>query len=302
MIWTWSAAFLPRFVTALIILLAGALVARWASSLARRIAERTGRVDPTVQPIMGSSVRYSILILVVVVALSQLGVQTASLLAVLGAAGLAIGLALQGTLSNIAAGIMLLFLRPFHVGDYIEVISGNPISGTVKEIGLFACLIESYDGALVFAPNSTIWSNALRNHSHKGGRLFIISVGFSEKVDLERAKAILIETISSATGVLRTPPPYIFVDRLDGSNVSLTCGLWAAPEDIGSLQRSMIGEAKRRLEAAGADSLSPTHIMRIVPPDADPSRFTTSTNLATVGQLQRSASDTCDHPRPRSRL
>jgi small conductance mechanosensitive channel len=94
MIWTWSAAFLPRFVTALIILLAGALVARWASSLARRIAERTGRVDPTVQPIMGSSVRYSILILVVVVALSQLGVQTASLLAVLGAAGLAIGLAL----------------------------------------------------------------------------------------------------------------------------------------------------------------------------------------------------------------
>jgi len=275
MIWTWLATFLPRLVTAFVILLAGVLVARWASRLTRRIAEGTGRVDPTIEPIMGASVHYSIVIIVLVVALSQLGVQTASLLAVLGAAGLAIGLALQGTLSNTAAGIMLLWLRPFRVGDYIEVISGVPISGTIKEIGLFACLIESYDGAFVFAPNSTIWNNALRNHSRKVGGLIVLSVGLSEKADLERAKAILIKTMSSANGVLGTPPPYVFVDRLDGGNYSLTCGVWATPGDIGTVQRSVIGEARRGLEASGVESLSPSHIVRIVPPDTDPSRFMT---------------------------
>jgi small conductance mechanosensitive channel len=270
-------------VTAFVILLAGVLVARWASSLTKRIAEGTGRVDPTLEPIMGSSVHYSILIIVLVVALSQLGVQTASLLAVLGAAGLAIGLALQGTLSNTAAGIMLLWLRPFHVGDYIEVISGNPISGTIKEIGLFACLIESYDGASVFAPNSTIWNNALRNHSRKAGGLVVLSVGLSEKADLERAKAILIETMSRASGVLSTPPPYVFVDRLDGGNFSLTCGLWAAPVEIGMVQRSIISEVRGRLETSGVESLSPSHIVRIVPLDIDPSRLMTLQKPATGG-------------------
>jgi len=277
MIWTWSAAFLPRLAAALAILFAGALIARWASRVTAGIARRTGRLDPTIGPIVGSCVRYAILILVAIVALSQLGVQTASLFAVLGAAGLAVGLALQGTLSNIAAGIMLLWLRPFQVGDTIEVITGNPISGTVKEIGLFACWIENYDGALVFAPNSTIWNFALRNHSRNGARLVSFSVALPQKADVERAKAILLETLSGDSRALASPAPDVFVDRLDDNGeASLVCRLWTAPANVGEAQRSVIAEARRRLEQADSGDLAPRRIARLAPPDSDPSRLMAS--------------------------
>ena len=116
-------------------------------------------------------------------------------------------LALQGTLANIAAGIMLLWLRPFHVGDYIEIVSGTAFSGTVKEIGLFACMLETYDGLFVLAPNSTIWTFPLRNHSRTSGRLVSFNVGFAPGADMERARAVLLEAIGDEPGVLAEPPP-----------------------------------------------------------------------------------------------
>jgi small conductance mechanosensitive channel len=162
--YVWLVAFTPQLALAILILLLGTAGARWSAALVRRLMLGSGRVDPTIVPVLAAVLRYSILILVVVATLSQLGVQTASLLAVLGAAGLAIGLALQGTLTNIAAGIMLLWLRPFRIGDFIEV---NAISGTVKEIGLFVCELETADGIYLFAPNSAIWNSPLKNHSRK---------------------------------------------------------------------------------------------------------------------------------------
>jgi small conductance mechanosensitive channel len=275
MVWTWSVAFMPRLVAAVALLFAGVLVARWASGLTTRIAERTGRVDPTLEPIIASSARYGVLILVVIAALSQLGVQTASVLAVLGAAGLAVGLALQGTLSNIAAGIMLLWLRPFKVGDYIEVLSGNPIAGSVKEIGLFACLVESYDGAVVFAPNSTIWNFALRNHDSGAGRLVTLSVRLSQKADLRQAKGILLEMMSGDSRVLKAPAPDVFVDLLDDGGFSLTCRLWTAAAHIDDVQRSMIAQAQHSLETSAAPSPGPRDIARAVPADSHPSKQTT---------------------------
>ena len=119
-------------------------------------------LDPTLRPVLASMIRYAVLILVLIVALSQVGIQTASLLAVVGAAGLAIGLALQGALSNFAGGLMLLWLRPFRIGDFIEV---GAIAGTVREMGLFACHLETFDGMFLFAPNSAIWNTPLKNHT-----------------------------------------------------------------------------------------------------------------------------------------
>ena len=148
-----------------------------------------------------------VIVLVLIAALSQIGVQTTSLLAVLGTAGLAIGLALQGTLSNIAAGIMLIWLRPFRIGDYVEVVAGNPIAGTVREIGLFASLIETYDEILVFAPNSTIWNFPLRNHTRNQRRLLSFAVGLPEKSDFERACAVLLGWLAADPRVLKKPPP-----------------------------------------------------------------------------------------------
>jgi small conductance mechanosensitive channel len=271
--WAWSLDFVPRIVSAIIVLCLGLFVAQWASRSSLRFLVGAAHVDPTIRPILASTVRYAIIVLVLIAALSQIGVQTTSLLAVLGAAGLAIGLALQGTLSNIAAGIMLIWLRPFRIGDYIEVIAGNPVAGAVREIGLFTSLIETYDGILVFAPNSTIWNFPLRNHTRNGRRLLSFAVGLPESSNIERARSVLLEWLAGDPHVLKTPPPDVFVDRLDSGESSVICRLWTAPANLGALQRDWIERAKDRLTAADGEALAPRRIARIVPPDSDPSRL-----------------------------
>ena len=143
------------------------------------------RVDKTLAPILASIIRYAGFILTLVVALGQFGVQTTSIIAVLGAAGLAIGLALQGTLSNVASGIMLLLLRPFSVGDWIET---NSISGTVREIGLFATQIDTFDNIYITVPNSSIWSATIINNSRHPTRRMDIDIGVSYNSDLDKVE------------------------------------------------------------------------------------------------------------------
>ena len=268
--WTSAKLLLPRLILALVILVAGAVAANWAARAVSTALERTGHIDETARPALASAARYGVLILAFIAALSQIGVQTASLLAALGAAGLAIGLALQGTLANIAAGIMLLWLRPFRIGDYIEIMSGVAFAGTVKEIGLFACVLETYEGLFVFAPNSAIWTFPLRNHSRNAGRLVSFNVAFEPGADVERAKAILIQTIDNEPGVLRDPRPEAFVATLTARAPVATCRFWAAREQVGAVQRSIIDASQRALDAAG---LSPTQLVRTIPPDGDPSRL-----------------------------
>jgi small conductance mechanosensitive channel len=272
LVWTWAATLLPRLATAIVVIVAGALLAKWVARTVSEAILETGKIDETARPVLASVARYSVLILTFVVALSQLGVQTASLLAALGAAGLAIGLALQGTLSNIAAGIMLLWLRPFRVGDYIEVITGNVVAGTVKEIGLFACLLETFDGLFVFAPNSTIWHFAVRNHSRSAGRLICLNVGLPVGSDPDRAGNILVTLIREHPGVLKQPAPEVFVDSLNAGAPLLTCRLWAARDGVSEIQRTLPDQARRSLEAASAD-LKPIQVIRTVPSDSDPSRL-----------------------------
>ncbi|HEY2105744.1 MAG TPA: mechanosensitive ion channel [Candidatus Binataceae bacterium] len=270
MVWSWSATFAPRLLTSIIILVVGYVLAAWICRAVRKVLARTGRVDPTVQPVAAAAVRYSILALVVVAALGQLGIQTASLLAVLGAAGLAIGLALQGTLTNIAAGIMLLWLRPFRVGDYIEVPSNN-ISGTVKEIGLFACQLENFDGIFVFAPNGSVWNAALRNYTRNSGRLISFTVTLPASTPADKARDILQKMIDEDPRILKNPPPAVFVESYDaGKGLSLTCTFRTSQGRAGEVQRDIIDEAMRRLNQAGIGDTG--QIVRKVPGDNDPSR------------------------------
>jgi small conductance mechanosensitive channel len=268
--WAIAETLVPRLTIAVIILVAGALIARWVARAVSAAMSETGRIDETARPALASAARYGVLIVTFIAALSQIGVQTASLLAALGAAGLAIGLALQGTLANIAAGIMLLWLRPFRVGDYIEIVSGTPFAGTVKEIGLFACLLETYDGLFVFAPNSSIWTFPLRNHSRNTGRLVSFNIGFAPGADMDRAKAILLKAIGEHPGVSTSPPPEVFIDNVNAGAPLATCRFWAAHEGIGAVQRTMLDAARRALEAA---DLPPTQLIRTVPADTDPSRL-----------------------------
>jgi small conductance mechanosensitive channel len=268
--WTWTAAFLPRFVAAVLILLVGSLIARWLSRAIFNVTGRTAHIDATVRPILAAIVRYSILILVFIAALSQIGVQTASLFAVLGAAGIAIGLALQGTLSNIAAGLMLLWLRPFHVGDFIEV---NGMAGTVREIGLFVCHLETFDGIFLFAPNSTIWNQALRNHTRNTGRLVSIDITVPAKADIDHAREILLAMARRDRRVLKRPQPRVFVESLTGAGLLLNLRVWATHENVGEVQRVIVEEAKAELDSAGIDTLHPQQVVRVIPPDSDPSRL-----------------------------
>jgi small conductance mechanosensitive channel len=270
MVWNWSASFVPRLLTTLIILVIGYFLAAWICQAVRKLLGRTARVDPTVQPVIVAAVRYSVLALVLVAALGQLGVQTASLLAVLGAAGLAIGLALQGTLTNIAAGIMLLWLRPFHVGDYIEVPSNN-ISGTVQEIGLFACQLENFDGIFVFAPNGAVWNTALRNYSRSSGRLISFTVTLSASTAVDKAREILKSMIDDDARILKDPSPAVFVESYDASKgLALTCSFRTTQGHAGEVQRDVIDEARRRLDQSGLGKTD--QIVRKVPGDTDLSR------------------------------
>lgn len=267
--WNWAALFLPRLAGAAAILIAGIVAVGWLDRALRGVLARMRHMDSTLKPILVSVVRYAVLVLVAIGALGQIGIQTTSLLAVIGAAGLALGLALQGTLSNIAAGIMLLWLRPFHVGDFIEV---GAHSGTVEEIGLFVCELRTYDGLFLFMPNSAIWNAALKNYTRNGGRLVSINVAVPATIDLDRARQTLLEVAEETPSTLRHPAPAVFVDNVSDGAMVLNLMVWTTPQGTGTVQRTVIEGAKRALEALG-EQYTPSQIARETPPDSDPSRY-----------------------------
>lgn len=247
-LWAWSVEFLPRVGAALLILVVGFLIARWMGRLVRGIARRAPHVDPTVVPILGTVVRYAILILVLVVALGQLGVQTASLLAVLGAAGLAIGLALQGTLQNIAAGIMLLYLRPFRSGDTIET---PLVTGKVEQVGLFVTHLQTVDGLFYFVPNSALWNVPLKNHSRNPRRQISVQLRVGYDADISEVRRIMLEIAAADQRIATDPPPQVFVDSYADAFVIVTFRAWTATPVSLDAQRAAAEEAKRRLQEAG---------------------------------------------------
>ena len=253
----------------MLILGLGFVAARWLSRALNAALARAPHVDPTLHPLLVSAVRYAVLVLVAIVALRQIGIETTSLLAVVGAAGLAIGLALQGTLSNIAAGIMLLWLRPFHVGDLIEV-AGR--CGVVEQVSLFTCQLRTYDGLFLMMPNSAIWNTALTNYSRNRGRLVSINVAVPAAVDLDQVRQRLLEVAARTPRTLHDPPPAVFVDNVTAGAMVLSLRIWTEPQGAGAVERAIVEEIKRALEALG-EKFTPTQIVRQTPPDTDPSRY-----------------------------
>ena len=211
-----------------------------ASSMVRKQMSTLQRVDKTLAPILASIIRYAGFILTLVVALGQFGVQTTSIIAVLGAAGLAIGLALQGTLSNVASGIMLLLLRPFSVGDWIET---NSISGTVREIGLFATQIDTFDNIYITVPNSSIWSATIINNSRHQIRRMDLDIGIGYNSDLNEVEKALI-TLTEDKRILPDPEPQFLVVDYADSAILVRLRLYAQYEDFFALNWDL----KRRLK------------------------------------------------------
>jgi small conductance mechanosensitive channel len=270
--WSWAASFLPHLITALVVLVVGILVAGWAQRSLLRFLAPSAHIDATVKPFLASTLRYAVLVLVIIAALTQLGVQTTSLLAVVGAAGLAIGLALQGTLANIAAGLMLLWLRPFHLGDFIEVSTVASVAGKVKDIGLFATQLETFDGLFLFVPNSALWNAPLKNHTRNSGRIVSVNVAVPAAADIERARRTLLELVEKDPRILKSPEPAVFIDNFTGGNFVLNLVCWASPPGSAAVQRLVIENIRDALLALGPEFV-PALVTRIVPPDTDPSRL-----------------------------
>ena len=266
MIWSWAAAFLPRFGGAVIILVLGFLVARWASRGVYGLMKRSARIDPTLKPVIKAVVRYAILTVVIVAALGQLGVQTASILAALGAIGLAIGLALQGTLSNIAAGIMLLWLRPFEIGDFIEA---DGEAGTVVELGLFATQIKTWDGIYKFVPNSGLWNTTLTNYTRNPTRLVLLEFGIAYEDDIAEGRRVLDEMAREHPNVLDDPQPAVVPLSLGDSAVVLQLRAWAPNPIFWDVRWELTERGKKRLEAAGLTIPFPQRVVHVAAPDGD---------------------------------
>ncbi|HER25474.1 MAG TPA: mechanosensitive ion channel [Rhodospirillales bacterium] len=233
---------------AVAILIVGWIVAGWAGRLTKRTIHNIPKVDNTVGPIAAGFARYAVLAFVMVAVLAQFGIETTSILAVFGAAGLAIGLALQGTLSNIAAGMMLLLLRPFSVNEYIDA---DGISGTVEEIGLFTTRLTMSDGLAITAPNSSLWGSTIINYSRNPRRRISLTIGIAYSDDVNAAMAELLALMEADKRVLGDPAPAIFVADLADSSVNMTLMCWTASGDFWETKCDLLARAKLRLDEKG---------------------------------------------------
>ncbi|KXJ53083.1 MAG: mechanosensitive ion channel protein MscS [Thalassospira sp. Nap_22] len=246
---------------AVLILIVGWWVAGRAAALVRHSLKNTKFVDATLKPLASSIVRYVILIFVIIAVLSNFGVETTSIIAVLGAAGLAIGLALQGTLSNIAAGVMILILRPLKIDEFVEA---GSISGTVVEITLFTTLLKTPDGVFISAPNSQIWNSAIKNYSRNPTRRLDIKVGISYDDDVDAALEFLKNLVASDERVLKDPEPMSFVATLGESSVDLTARGWVATSEFWPTFFDLTRKSKTELEAAGFSIPFPQRDLHVI--------------------------------------
>ncbi len=245
----------------IVLLLFGWMLAGWARRIVLRLLDRTPRMDRTLKPVLASIARYVVLVFVLVAVLAQFGVQTTSIIALLGAAGIAVGLALQGTLQNIAAGMMLLFLRPFQVGEYI---SADDIEGTVEEIGLFITRMTTFDGLFRTVPNAKLWNATITNYDRRPTRRLDLVVSISYGDSIETAQKLLLGLLQGDARVKDDPAPQVLVETLSDSSVDLMLRCWCAKDDFWPLKYDLHKSAKESLEAEGLTIPFPQREVRMV--------------------------------------
>lgn len=245
----------------LVVLIIGWTIAGWAKRAIDRGLGKIERIDATLSSFLASATRYVILVLTVLAVLSEFGIQTASLITVFGAASLAIGLALQGTLSNLAAGVMLLFFRPFHVGDYVEA-GGH--AGTVKAIDLFMTEFATPDNVQILVPNGKIWGDAVVNYSHHDTRRADFVIGIDYGDDIDKAFEVIRGVIAADGRVNAEPEPLVVVGELADNSVNIVIRAWCAAGDYWSLKFEMTKAFKEALDKAGISIPFPQRTVHIV--------------------------------------
>lgn len=247
-------------VAGIAILIIGWAVAGWARHLTHRAAVKAPRIDAMLAGFLASIVKYTIIAFTVIAVLAKFGIQTTSLIAALGAAGLAIGLAMQGALSNVAAGVMLLLFRPFKVGDYVE---GGGVAGTVDHVSLFTTEMHTPDNVHLVVPNTQLWNTAIKNYSHHATRRVDFVFGIAYEDNIDRAMEIIKGRIAAEERALKDPEPMIVVGELANSSVNLIVRVWAANADYWGVKFDLNKAVKEALDAGGITIPYPQHTVHM---------------------------------------
>ena len=258
----WLRENLAHLAGAVAVLVIGVVLARLLSKGADRALTRSGRIEPTVAKFLSNIIKYALWVVVIVTVLTQFGVQTTSIIAALGGLALAVGLALQGTLSNVAAGVMILIQRPFRVG---EVITAGIVNGDVVGIGLFTTEVLQPDGVYVMVPNNELWNKPIVNFSRMPTRRFelLIGIGYSDSID--QARKELLALADSDQRVLAEPAPVVFVSALADSAVTIGLRVWCKTEDYLGLSWALTEAAKTRFAEVGITIPFPQREVRAIP-------------------------------------
>jgi len=255
----WLATFGAQVLGAAVTLIIGYLVARFVRQLVKKLLKRT-ELATVIQNFVGRIVYISILIFTVIATLGRFGIETTSLVAVLGAAGFAIGFALQGSLSNFAAGVLLIILRPFKIGDFIEA---GGVSGSVKDIQLFSTILATPDNVKVYVPNAQVYGGIIRNYAGYETRRLNIPVGIGYGDSIEQAVAVAQGVIKADERVLDDPAPAVLVGELGESSVNLIVRMWVLGSDYWAVRCDLTQKIKEAYDHNGIEIPFPQYVVHM---------------------------------------
>ena len=249
-----------KVIGAIIILILGRIAAGIGRKVVRKVLEKS-KTDPAVVSFVGSMIYFLILIFAVLAALAKFGIQTASFVAILGAAGFAIGFALQGSLANFAAGVLILVLRPFKVGDYID---GAGVAGTVKDIHLFTTVLATPDNIKIMVPNGKLFGDTIKNFSGFDTRRidFVIGIGYTS--DIQKAYDVLMSLIKEDTRILSDPPTNIAVSELADSSVNFVVRPWVKRSDYWGVKFDLTRKIKEAFDENGIEIPFPQQVVHML--------------------------------------
>jgi small conductance mechanosensitive channel len=246
-IWELLTIYGLKIVAALVIFIIGRWVAKLIKNITEKVMEKKS-VDATLISFVGDIIYFALLVFVILAALSQLGIQTTSFIAIIGAAGLAVGLALQGSLANFAAGFLMIIFRPFKVGDYIE---GAGTAGTVESIQIFTTQLRTPDNKTVIVPNAKLTGDNIINWSSKGTRRVDLVIGISYGDDIDKAKQIMMDVLTNDQRILKDPTPQVAVLELADSSVNFIVRPWVNVSDYWNVYFDTTEEIKKRFDQSG---------------------------------------------------
>jgi small conductance mechanosensitive channel len=250
----------PRLISATILLVIG----WWAIKLIKKVIMRVmakREMEPTLSKFLADILIWTLKILLFVTVISRLGVENSSFVAIIGAAGLAIGLSLQGSLSNFAGGVLIIMFKPFKVGDFIEA---QGVSGTVKQIQIFVTQLATVDNQIIFVPNGILSNGTIINYTYATTRRADLTIAISYSSDIKKAKDVIVEILNNHKMILKDPEPMVLVKDLAESSINLAVRPWSAIDDFFVMRSDVLEQIRNAFNKEGIEIPFPQRELHII--------------------------------------